>query len=479
MMTSKQWAVSLGTGFLGLFLVSGILSTLDGFGPDDSQRDSHGTKAWGFLGYYELMERAGFSPQRSRIPAHRILENSPATPREQIALLVLSPTREMMDASGGFIEQLLGEVQERGGYLIVTDPPTDLAGRGGAIQHIPTRFSRLFGRDMYYLELSTLTPQINGVLPPLPSLITVVARNENEISERFFSVLRHSRLEPVRISLKGDGVWKSWLEKHPTIHVPQTELRTITVHGGKIPEGVEPLMLDIDGHRDKALAVMMDWGKGKVLWVGDPRLFSNGLLQFPGQGAALLDFVPPQTRQMIVDGFLNGNARFGNPFVLLFQFPAGLILGLIGLATSLVVWRWGMFPGPADPTPLPAKPDLGAHLSAMAHWLDRPALHRPIMEEFLQLATAELSRQLSPGRCSILSRKELIQQLRRRSPQQADQLEVSLKAIHGLIHSSSPLSPHQFIHHQRVLLSCLLKQPISTSGSTSSPRFSVSMKRLT
>jgi hypothetical protein len=368
-------------------------------------RDSFGTRRYGYRALVETLNELGIATSRDLAPPQ-------ADADDDHTLVILEPDELLVSFSPKYVKALL-EWIDHGGRLVVTPTRSRATFFGTSVrdddedrEHDLLRLLEISDdlaaldsseNDTDYLEELSDTYEADGQAPPrsLP-----VVRLTGSLQ----------RLEPLvkQINVPGDG--------YATLKLKRPELRGT-------------LMVKDKDDRKHVLVAAIERGKGEMIVVSDPRLFENVQFARADNSVLAVHLMAPEGRDVVIDEFYHGLAVRGNPLYLLTR-PAFAAVA-IGLLVGVGVWTWrsAVFLGPPLAPTSPSRRDIGQYIDAMSDFFARAPDHRRfIAREVRDGVLHRLCEQmkLPPDTTNVES---ILHALRRRDPQQAEQLGKLLQKV--------------------------------------------------
>lgn len=436
----------------GLLLACVIVGAIALTRPPDSGgagTDSYGTRAYGFRALHDTLNEVGVETIRQLHP--------PSAPRLGETLVLIAPSPEIVGSEPAYLKSLMPWV-ESGGRMVVAVKDVAPSGPMAGTKELKDRPTILEILGLSGVDLMPRSPETASVqssrsawqkdLKPLEDVIRE-SWAPAEVTPQSFAVTETGAI--------GDETWPI-----SSVMVPGDQVGTMDASDAK-PTGT------IDTTFAKTtvtLAAMFSRGKGEIVLVAEPKLFSNQLLSKADNSILAARLLSPKGQPVIIDEFYHGLSVRGNPFYLLTR-PgyAALALGLF-ITTCVTIWREAVYLGPPLSDEAVGRRDIAEYIRAMGRFFAVGVDSRQfLVTELRHGVLRELSEELSlpPDKQEA---DLVIAVLARRNPQRADALKTAIQKSDAYLSARRSPTEVQTLDVMRSLSSCLSKSVSPVSGNS-------------
>ena len=438
-----------------LFLLSLLGSCLSMLRPNDSGgmgNDSFGTRDDGYRAIFEILAGLGDSVTRDVAPA-----TAPAGFNDTLTLL--SPDPRMVQFSPRYLQALLPWV-EGGGRIVIAPRPPEQSWYDEAVadeakeSHAP--------RDV--LEVLGIADQLE--LPEDPShKRTSDDQTDSSAKKRHWwdkgrddesplDLLKTPIDEPPSrlLSVKCIGSLRPLAQFVAQIAVPGNGPAMLTAKSDKL--GGSLICVDSVGN-EKLLVAVVPRGKGEIVVVSEPRLWTNALVAKADNSVLAAHLLSPQGSPVVFDEFYHGLSVRGNPLFLLTR--PGFAAVSLGLLVGVGCWSWrkAIFLGPPLAQLEPSRRDIAEYIDAMGGFFCGSPDHRTfLVGEIRDGVLRQLSQEMKlPPETTDAG--AVVGSLNRRDPGRAQRLQTALNMVDAAKASSTNFPKASFLPILRQLASCL------------------------
>jgi len=402
--------------------------------------DSYGTRAHGYRALFDTLNEIGIETTRSLHP--------PTPPANNATLLLLAPKPELVSVEPAYLKSLLPWV-EGGGRIVVAVRDLVPPGPAGAMPDQPGRQNILEILGLGAVDLMPRSPADGSVQPGSAAWQPNLRPLEDVLRESWAPPEIPPRELPVtRTGTAADDAWPI-----ASITVPGDQVGTMDASDAK-PSGV------IDStfaNSAVTLAACFPRGKGEIVLLAEPKLFSNQFLARSDNSLLAVRLLSPASQPVIVDEFYHGLSVRGNPLWLLTRPGYGaLAIGLL-LTAGVVIWREAVFLGPPLGDESTSRRDVTEYIRAMGRFFAvGPESRRFLVTELRHGVLRELSVELSlpPDRQDV---ELTVAMLARRDPARAESLKKAIRDADALLATRQSWTEVQTLDVMRSLSSCLSK----------------------
>jgi Domain of unknown function (DUF4350) len=430
-----------------VFAVSLIWACVDMLHPNDSGgmgHDSYGTRADGFRGLYETLEEL-------HVPVNRGLAPPRSKDDYTHTLALLGPDRQLLLFEPKYLKATLAWV-DAGGRLVVApsqrkglvDQPEDpdIPGERDILKLLEIDDS-IVQRDEEAEDAATAS---NNYRPARPK------KNQKNAPDDFWAAWSYSQPDPREVKVESTGSLAHLAKDVRRIAAPGDEFATL-VAGSKKPAGAVQFK-NADGN-DSLLIAVLPRGKGEIVVVSDPALFSNSLIAKADNSVLAAHVLTPQGGAVDFDEYYHGLAVRGNPLYLLTR-PgfAATAIGIL-LVIGVVAWRAAVFLGPPLSDGGRSRRDIQEYVQAMGAFFCRgPGHRRFLVREIRDGVLRELCEQLRlPAQTTDTDK--IAAALARRFPDRAAALRKALADVDGLLADAGAYPKALFLSSVQHLAGCL------------------------
>jgi hypothetical protein len=360
-------------GFGALFLLGLILAVASLTRPNDSGgigRDSYGVRGDGFRGVYELLEEVG-------VPVRR--ELYPFADDEQVekdlTVVLIDPSPGFTARQPAYLEKLADWVR-RGGRVVVAPPDRETR----------RRFNQSGPRDGDVIDADLMESLgLGGVEVAGDYGQGLLPADESALPPDTLDLFTEWDGQRKTVSLAvpaGSRVWIEGVERKLDPVLGYTVAEQVDGQAPATPPGA-------------AFAARFPLGKGEVVVVAEPTLFSNSLLGLQDNSVAAVRLLSPEGGPVAIDEHFHGLSIRGNSlYVLTRPGFAAIAVGVVA-AAAVGAWRTSVSLGPPVETAAKPRRDLREYVEAMGRLLTRGTDSRAfLLGEVRQGTLEELGRRL-------------------------------------------------------------------------------------
>ena len=447
-----------------ILAISLLWAWADILAPNDSggaARDSYGTRADGYRALYELLEELGVATSRSSAPPTQDLPTD-------ATLVMLAPQQRLVRTAPRHLHEVL-EWVEQGGRLVVApavrqsswqqkvEETEDLVGAPRDVLDAIGVGDRVGLEERRYLDLAQFQEQEEE------SLVDESSQDDEEeydyLPENLRRAFKKEALPVERVPIAGTGDLQSVAHASEEIALPAEKLSLLT---GDLETLDGSLVAELDEETTLPLAAAIRRGRGEIIVVSEPLLFTNALLSQAGNSVVAARLLTDNgANQVIFDEFYHGLAVRGNPFYLFTYVPfATIVLTVLG---GVVVWAWraATFLGPPLATRDVSRRTVGEYVEAMSRFLSGgQGARRFIAEEMRDGVLREFCRRLqlpleTPDSDRIVAKVEL------RDPRNATALSQALAEVDQKLAAGDDYPSSKILPDVKRLAACLSKSSIA------------------
>lgn len=435
MLTARNM-ILLASGILVVSIIASVISMAQPRDSEGKARDSYGTRSEGYRGLYEVLEEL-------KIPVEREVAPPQAGRLKDHTLFLISPHGQLIRTGPKYVEELLTWV-ETGGRLVVAPPA-----------HVSWR------EEMQRRQEVESTPEdVLEILKLDESLSLEEAEageeewwNDDFDPDPFEGIWNRGQqtIAPPRdVDAEFEGSLVKLAPEVQKLAVPDEGVATLDVI---VPPDGSIGYRDTMGDR-RLLVVLVKRGKGEIIVLSDPRLWSNRLLALADNSVLATRLLSPEGSTVVFDEFYHGISVRGNILYLL-TLP-GFATVVVALLAGIGAWAWrsAIYLGPPLPDPVRSRRDVREYVDAMAHFFERSFDSRPFLaHEIRDGVLQELSQEFKlPMETSDV--EKILTALRRHDPQRASKLAATLAELDDLLATGGPTKA-QFLPVMQRLVSCL------------------------
>jgi hypothetical protein len=409
---------------------------------DGRARDTYGTRGDGFRGLYEILDELAVPVVRGLAPPH-------ASDDRSRTLALLGPNPQLLMFEPKYLTSLLAWVDE-GGRLVVAPKQSD--------QVLAKGSKRDFLGEEDVLKLLEISDRVS-MREQSPSEAAVNerdARRNNSwgggdgVLDDAWDSWTRTTPPPREFQVKATGSLAKLAADVRRIATPGDTYTTLEA-GSTKPAGM--ITFENEDGEECLLAAAIERGKGEIIVVSDPALFSNALVARNDNSVLAVSLLSPRGQPVDFDEYYHGLAVRGNPLFLLTR-PgfAAVAFGLL-LMTGIVVWRGAVYLGPPLPDAHRSRRGIEEYVRAMGSFFCRGPGHRPfLIREIRDGVLRELCEELHlpPHTPNV---DKIVAALRRRNPERAEELEKSLADVDRVLDAGCP--QHLFLPSAQRLAGCL------------------------
>ena len=428
-----------------LFVMSLGFTVLNMMQSPDSEgygTDSFGTRGLGYRGMFETLDELNIPVSRQFAPP--IVEKLP-----EGSLVFLGPDPIIVGTEPTYLRDLQQWVQD-GGRIVVAPSVAKrfmTQARLAQFKVPPQTVLQTLGLEGFEQSITFDTDSEAESDHRDRSL----RRDAEEVASDFFEALNALAPTLQKISVTVTGDWDS-IDGHVNeLTIPGEGFNTFTP--GAEPTGA---ILWTDGQAEpRVLAARFARGRGEIVVVSDPILFSNRLIAKSDNSVLAAYVLTPDGQPVTFDEFYHGLGVRGNPLYLLTRLSyAATTLGIL-VALGLWVWREAIFPGPPLPDETVRRRDIGEYIHAMARFFIEGGAGR---NRLLQELKTGVLRQISidsglPPETGDIER--IAAAVARKDPQRSTRLLETARAVDDALASGKTLSEKQTQDAMRRISACL------------------------
>jgi hypothetical protein len=404
-------------------------------------RDSYGTRAHGFRALHDTLNEVGIETAR--------LLHPPTPPDGNATMLLIAPDPTVVGAEPAYLKSLVPWV-EQGGRVVVAVIDIEPSGPMAAMSDSKGNPTIL---DIFGLSGVDLMPR-----SPADGLIQSRKSTWDQDLKPLEDVLRESwsrtEIPPLEFPVTHTGTFGDNALPISTLSTPGDRIGTMDASDAKPTGTIETTL----GKTAVTLAARFARGKGEIVLVSEPRLFSNEFLAKADNSILAAGLLAPEGQRVIIDEFYHGLSVRGNPLYLLTR-PgyAALALGLL-LTTCTIIWREAVFLGPPLRDEAVGRRDIAEYIRAMGRFFgvggdeSRRFLVTELRSGVLREISTELSLPPEKQDADVIAAV-----LARRNPQRADTLRKAVQKADTLLESRQSWTEVQTLDVIRSLSSCLSK----------------------
>jgi hypothetical protein len=413
--------------------------------------DSYGVQRYGFKAFHDTLHDLGLVTRRGLHPPR------PVTVGE--TLLLLKPDQDLVATEPAYLRALESWVAAGGRVVVAAFPPP------------VERFRRKASEGQRPTLLESLG---------LPHVSVKVLRDVTGATTRRTEA---PSIEEIFVEAMGQDPQE---EMHEPDHVCVTcagtfaglsaDVRNIALPGGRRfdvqwsednpPVGTVRVHEDCDGDGhwvqpdsspDAALVAEFSRGRGSIVVVAEPGLFSNHVLALGDNSPLCVGICSPQGGAVEFDEFYHGLSVRGNVLYLL-TIPGFLALALGMLAVACMVnWREAIFLGPPLEDQDVRRRDIGEYIAAMARFFSIGRDARPYLVEKLRDGVQrELCKAYSLPQ-ELHDVDSIARRIERLQPQRAEQFRRTMSEIREELSSRGTWSEAATLSAMQRLTKCLSK----------------------
>lgn len=382
----------------------------------DTMADSFGSHSHGYLALYEILDELGYRVERSIGPPTHTLKRADV-------LLMLGPHLQIAENEPAYLHQVRKWVEDGGKVIVTPDVIRDPLLEFRKSELLDTQTIKELGIKGVEVDTFLVAPN-----PTPPS------RRNSDIENLIHNSIWGKSRGFWTSSVIGNGNLKLLETESFQLQVPKEDLKVFL----EIPENADGTIQITDTlNKPRTLVASFPAGKGSILIVSDPGIFSNHNIAAESNPVLAARIIGGTSKTVVIDEFYHGLTIRGNPFALLGRLPFGLLACSVLLVTGLWAWRNAVHLGPPLPHPEATRRDVMEYVDAMARFLMRSrGSNRFVLDEVRQAALRVISEQLglAPG-SPDLTRIQLA--LSRRSPSRLKELDLAVDQIDQLRSQSS------------------------------------------
>jgi len=447
-----------------LSILGGVYELMKAPGSEGLGGDSFGVRAHGQRAVFELLEELHIPVERGLVPPSANLNRA-------ASLVLLDPEDGMVRIEPGFLKQV-GAWVERGGTVLIA--PGFVSSTPKMLMRGPPgeELSALEALGLKEIKLTKLEDLLPPPVTPPGQAGKIVTSNTDDGS--FFS-RSASRLEtPLAFSISSKGAdFERLGTLVKNVVIADDGLRVLDPTSAIKPQS--SLQLRARDGKDYAFAALYALGKGRIIVVSDPSLFSNVLLgkgDNPVIAAHLLDLAahgnppvtlnpgePPAVLQggrltLVFDEFYHGLTIRGNPGWLLTRFPYGLLAAVMVLVTLLWAWREAIHLGPPLQERMISRRTIAEYVHAMASLYDRGDCRPFILKQLRDGVLWKLRKQLrlAPKSENVA---DITRALGRKNAIAAEQLREAANDVERVLNGNALITEKTTLRAAQKISKCL------------------------
>jgi len=445
---------------LALLVLTIVLVSVETLRPSDSgglARDSFGTRAHGYRALFELLEELDLQVARSVSPPSADL--SP-----QHTVVLLEPDPDLLAFEPRYVHALMDWVAT-GGRLVVA--PHHVS-EDQWNRRLPNPADVVTSRDILKLLKISSNLQVRSSTTDHDDEAQVEREQQDSDALEDEGIFRELMREwstaatpPELVKTSGTGTFEPIASLAENIAVDGKAQRTLHQKdsNGDSDQETEPFLGTLNFvdqyNQQHLLAVEYSHGKGSLVILSDPRVFSNALIARADNSLLAVHLLAPSGRHVVIDEFYHGLAVRGNPLYLLTRAGfASVVLGIL-LIVGVSTWRAAVFLGPPLADPVRSRRSIREYIDAMGHFFSRGPGHRRFLarqmrEGVMSQLCDELN--LPPEQLDV---GVITAALRRRSPQRSERFRKAVAEVDALLADSHDFAPNRFVPTMQRLMECL------------------------
>jgi hypothetical protein len=440
-MLSVRNAILAAALLLVLAIVTSIVGMLQTPDSGGMGRDSFGTRGTGYRGLFEVLGELGIETRRRL---------APPKPDDLTAFTValLSPDPQVVGYEPAYLQRLLPWV-EQGGRLVVApsdrDPPAALPGEADG--QAPSLLE--------VLELETIGLVPVGDAPQRRRRSTPRIRTADEIAGEIMDEFTGELPTLIDVPVDVNGFSQTMAAGIHRLSIPEASVETLAIGKSHAPDGTIE-WIDEDGVT-RTLVARFPRGRGEIVVVSDPLLFSNRLLARSDNSVLAVRLLSPSGEAVEFDEFYHGLGVRGSPLYLLTR--ASYATVTIGLLLLLGVWTWrtGVFLGPPLPDEQTSRRDISEYINAMGRFFatghqGRPRLVQQVRDGVLRQISEEVG--LPPDTSDV---ERIAAVLARHDVPRSQMLLTAASAVDDPLRTRRRWSESQTLHAMQRMTDCLSK----------------------
>jgi hypothetical protein len=419
-------------------LTWGVLSLL---GPPDSDgrgADSYGTRNYGQRALYETMSELGVPVSRSTEP--------PGAPLPFDTTVVLwQPDGHLVSFEPVFLHQL-GDWVQAGGRVVLTPPDELNPFEAMQVGELPVKGETVTLWDAMHLAKRRLRVEYARVT----ETSTPPATKRDELPHDFR--LRRDLPRQVAVDIEARGGLASLASDVHRLELSDEGTVAIDVEAG---ESDGELTFTDPDDVDRALVRRFQVGKGEVVVVGDPQLFTNRFLGKSDNSVLAVRLLLGDRQKVQFNEFYHGLSVRGNALWLLTRRGYALLAAAIVAVVAVVTWRSAVLLGPPLTTPEPSRRTVAKYIDAMSRFLNRGKRTRT---RLLQEVYSGTLRRIAAEHSMTHSREDasaIAEILDRRERGRAERLRAAAAAVDAVLAKHDKATEQETVEALRQLQDCL------------------------
>jgi hypothetical protein len=441
-MPSVRSLIILAVTVLVVSLVAASLSLLRTPDSGGRGRDSYGTQGYGFRAIFEVLDELDVTIDRHLPP--------PEPDLDAATLALLAPDARLVAVNPTYLQSLDPWVRQ-GGRLVVAPVPfseTFWSSSPEDRADSMTSITSILGLSDVELEMQFSLPPEQRIQRSPVDLSLDVETLTQEILEAWSREMVPPRVVEVQL----DGAFGPWSEFIQRLAIPGDIHHTLSLD----PDETTGTISYVDDEEERHyLAALYRRGKGDLLVVSEPELFSNRLLPLEDNSVWAAHALTAGGGRVLLDEFYHGLSVRGNPLYL-FTRPGytGAALGLL-FFVIMYSWREAVLIGPALPDAIPQRRDIGEYLVAMGQLYSRGVRSRAFLVRELRagvLRSLCLEFSLPPETHDV---QQIANAIARRDIHWGERVRETIQEVDTALQSRHHWTETQTLNAMRRLTACL------------------------
>jgi hypothetical protein len=427
---------------IGILVLSIIWMCLKMLRPNDSDglaRDTFGTHGDGYRALLETLEEL-------QVPVTRSLE-PPSIGSGTKTFVLLGPDPQLVQYEPKYLTSLKVWIENGGRLIVAPHRETESPRQDEEKEPGERDILKLLG----VADSVTLTEQSSaGGARPQSSR---QSRNSGRSFPREAWDTWNYQAPPHRqLPVTATGLWAQSLADVHQVATPGHEF-SVLVSDAQKPSGA--LLFKAKSGAESLLAAVIPRGKGEIIVVSDPALFSNELLAQADNSVLALKLLAPRGQPVVFDEYYHGLAVRGNPLFLLTRPSFAAVTLALLLVVAAVAWRGAVFLGPPLADAARSRRDIQEYINAMGAFFSRgPGHRRFLVREVRDGVLHEICEQLHlPPHTTDVD--VVAHALARRNPQRAEALRTTVAEVDRQLASSAEYPKANFLSTLHRLAGCL------------------------